>query len=427
MASLRAWAFASSCWLLACSETAEDRIRSGTVEGGLGPLPGAIQGLHYRSGERSGYTDDSGRFSYRDGDRIELSVGDLVFESTDARAALSPFQLANGSGCAPGAALERVLRTLVALDEDGDPKNGLALPEAAAPSAPLRLSELDEASWLAAVEALHPGVTVPDAASVVEAFVRQIDGEEWSAEPGTTFQFPDSAYRGQGVASDGSAWIFSAANHLQRTDAAFEALVNNEQPIPLDISKQGGKHIGDIDVHDGLLYASIEDGPDFLHPWVVTYDAKTLEPTGTRHELPQELHLKGVPWVAIDAPRKRVYTAEWDPTERINVFDLENELAALAPIPLRTTIGRIQGAKVFGGAIYASSDNENKSIYKIDPDTGVVIELFTLGTPKSEVEGLALSFRAQRAELHVLNVVVPTVEFVERSRTRAPLRDDVCP
>ena len=43
--------------------------------------------------------------------------------------------------------------------------------------------------------------------------------------------------------------------------------------MPVDIFKLGGNHIGDIDVLDGKLYAPIEDGPDYLNPYIVTYDA----------------------------------------------------------------------------------------------------------------------------------------------------------
>ncbi|HVM98173.1 MAG TPA: hypothetical protein VMT89_17390, partial [Candidatus Acidoferrales bacterium] len=206
--------------------------------------------------------------------------------------------------------------------------------------------------------------------------------------------------------------------------------VANELPIPDEVAHAGGNHIGDIDVDEGLLYAAIEDGPQYLHPYIVTYDKQTLQPTGNTYLLPQELHTKGVPWVAVDGPRHAVYTAEWAPTQRINVFDRDHALAFVKTIELTPAIERVQGAKVFGGALYASSDNDAKTTYKIDLDTGTVMQMFTLDTPGSEAEGLALTSDADGVHAHVLNALnnqlPPKFEFDHWKRTQAPLRDQLC-
>ncbi len=412
--------------LAGCSSPPDDSEREGALVGGTGPLPGAIQGVHYRAGDHEGYTDAAGTFRYRSGDSVRFSVGALELEPTPGAEWVSPFQLANGSGCAVGAPLTRVLQALQSLDVDADPDNGLALPELPVAGQPVAVAGLDEGQLATAVEAVSPGATLVAADVALERFIRQIDDEEWAPQEGRTFQFPDSVYHGQGVASDGDAWIFSSANHLLRSGAEFEELVANAQPVPKAVRDDGGKHIGDIDVHEGLLYAPIEDAPAFQHPYIVTYDAKTLEPTGDNRLLPKERQPDGVPWVAVDGPRRRLYTAEWDPTDHLNVYDLD-DLAFVQTIPLTPAIGRIQGAKVFGGLLYASSDDEQKSVYAIDLDTGMVMKRFTLGTPKSEAEGLALTAHADGARMHVLNVVIPNVDFVEYLRTRPPLRDSICP
>ena len=340
---------------------------------------------------------------------------------------MSPFQLAGANDCAAGDPLVHVLQILQSLDADANLDNGIQLPELPVGNPSRKVSDLAAGDLAQAVTDQSAGATLVDAAPALERFIRLIDDEAWTAGTVTQFLLPDAVYRAQGVATDGKSWFFSSTNHLQRTNQAFESQVDNVVPIPSDIAQQGGNHIGDIDVHGGLLYAPIEDGPAYLHPYIVTYDAETLEPTGKSYLLPQALLTKGVPWVAVDGPRQRVYTAEWDPTERINVFDLTNDLALVTKLELTTAIGRIQGAKVFGGEMYASSDNDDKSIYKIDLDTGTVIKLFALGTTGSEVEGLALTHEADGAHVHIENVVVPAVNFADYLRTRAPLRDSICP
>ncbi len=414
--------------LPACSSAPDNSSRTGALVGGTGPLPGAISGMHYTAGKLSGYTDTQGHFKYHRGDNVVFSVGALQFRPVKGAALVSPFQLANGSGCAAGDALVHVLQILQSLDTDGKLDNGIQLTELPVGDPPRKVADLGASDLAQAVTDAKPGAALVDGAQALDSFIRQIDSEAWKkTDKGKSFGLPDALYRAQGVATDGKSWFFSSTNHLQRTDKSFVSQVDNANPVPLQLFNLGDNHIGDIDVYDGLLYAPLEDGPTaYLHPYVVTYDAKTLQPTGKTYLLPQKLQTQGVPWVAVDGPRKRVYTAEWDPTKQINAFDLEGNLALVASIPLTTTIGRIQGAKVFGSEMYATSDNDEKSIYKIDLDTGTVIKLFALGTTGSEVEGLALTHESDGAHVHIENVVLPNVNFADYLRTRAPLRDRIC-
>jgi hypothetical protein len=413
--------------LVGCSSASSDDVQQGALVGGTGPLPGAIAGMHYRAGSSSGYTDEAGHFRYKDGDTVTFSLGSLEFSPVRAAHLVSPFQLAGNLDCAANDALVHVLQILQSLDQNSNLDDGIQLPELPVADPSQKVSELATGDLLQAIQEQSAGATLVDPTEALDRFIRQIDDEAWEPRDGTTFQLPDAVYRGQGVATDGKSWFFSSANHLQRTNRAFVAQANNAAPIPSDIAQQGGNHIGDIDVNGGLLYAPIEDGTAYLHPYIVTYDAQSLEPTGKSYLLPQALLTEGVPWVAVDGPRQRVYTAEWNPTERINIFDLANDLALVGTLELGTPIGRIQGAKVFGGEMYASSDDQDKSIYKIDLDTGTVMTLFTLGTPTSEVEGLALIHQSDGVHVHIENVVIPAVEFADYLRTRAPLRDAVCP
>jgi len=196
--------------------------------------------------------------------------------------------------------------------------------------------------------------------------------------------------------------------------------------IPPEIARLGGNHIGDIDYWNGKLYAPIEDGTEYLHPHLVLYDPATFMPT-TIHPLADVPLTDGVPWVAVDGPRGNIYVAVWDPTPEIFVLDLTT-LQYEGSIPLRTTLGRIQGAKVFEGSLYASTDNDAKDIFKINLDTGTVIPLFAFHQPFEE-EGLVFLPRPDGSLLHTLNVSIPVpgTELRHHRRTRDPLRLSVCP
>jgi len=238
--------------------------------------------------------------------------------------------------------------------------------------------------------------------------------------------------RSQGVTSDGQGWIFSWQGGLERTDDSYLENAIGTWPPELAVQPQfnqdgtnhfGGNHIGDIDVHNGIVYAPFEDGgqnigvtdlndPEYQHPYIALYDAKTLLYTGVSYAMPLELHAAGVPWVAVNHATKEVYTAEWDmPHDRINVFDLQMHLRRLLDLHYPASLGagfhlsRIQGAKVFGNSLYATRDDSRKSVFKIDLATGDVTKLFSLdpGIP-SEMEGIAIRPTSDGALLHLLLV-----------------------
>ena len=99
-------------------------------------------------------------------------------------------------------------------------------------------------------------------------------------------------------------------------------------------------------------------------------------------------------------------------------------------IQLDETIGRIQGAKVHNGALYAASDNDEKSVYKIDLETGHVEELFRIldlpGTfaadPFLETEGMAFYEGTDGSTMHVILIqsIFPTGDESDPSITVMP-------
>lgn len=242
--------------------------------------------------------------------------------------------------------------------------------------------------------------------------------ETWKFQGVDEFYLPAGIYRSQGAAFDGSNWYFSYQYGLEKASTGFDSLIRNSDyyagtpGIPLDIMAQGGNHIGDIDVANGIVYAPIEDGRGYEKPYIALFNASDLSYTGTKYLLPQSLQTAGVPWVAVDAAKGEAYTAEWNTATQINVFDL-NDFSIKGSIALQAPIDRVQGMKVWNGAFYATSDIESKSVLRIDPVTGAVTNLFDLGMDdpsgygalaSREIEGMAFSNDANGEHMRVLMV-----------------------
>jgi hypothetical protein len=241
---------------------------------------------------------------------------------------------------------------------------------------------------------------------------------------------PNALTRSQGVTTDGSAWIFSWQGGLERTNDAYvtqaiagwpaDIIVNHPFVRTDGTNHLINTHFGDVDYYDGKVYAPYEDGsegpinnPDYQHPYIAVYDAKTLLYTGVHHELPLDRQFAGVPWVAIDAKHALAYTAEWDmPRDRINVYDLSFRPRGFIDLHYDASLGsnfhlsRIQGAKVYRGALYAARDDDAKTVFRIDLETGDVTELFSLHPSEdAELEGLAVRPSADGSLLHTLIVL----------------------
>lgn len=183
----------------------------------------------------------------------------------------------------------------------------------------------------------------------------------------------------QGVTNDGTYYYFSGKKNLGKADMRTGEIFRiNTSPIPKELIDLGCDHIGGLSCYNGIVYAAVEDGPEYLHPYIVLYDADTLEYTGKCFALPQELHTEGVPWCAVDAQQKLLYTAEWSNATVLNVFSMD-DLRLIRTIPLSAPIDRMQGGEMFGGKLYLSCDEENdlKRVFSVDVRTGDVQVVFT--------------------------------------------------
>ena len=228
---------------------------------------------------------------------------------------------------------------------------------------------------------INPDTGTPEGAELVET---------------QTFTLVDALTRAQGITTDGEVYYFSSNFFLLKTTFDGEVIASNMMAIPNELLLKGSNHIGGISYYNGLIYAPIEDGDGYQHPYIVLYDAETLTSTGEIHELPQALHTEGVPWVAVDAERGCFYTAEWNHAKVLNVFDLTT-FELIKTVPLIDGEGnpaelhRIQDAEMHDGLLYCSGDiDEAKPIFTADPETGVVKKLFDRNLGDAEAEGLTI-------------------------------------
>jgi hypothetical protein len=388
-----------------------------------------------------------GAYEVEAGSLLTVRAAGVELATLAAKPSLTLFDLLPQHDCSSSPALAKLLSLLLALDADGDPADGVTIPAPAQPADGVRLADLAEDDLLALETrlagrsvALRDALLAANAAldqetwtesqartafvndmSVLQSYLDRVFGAlagDRAALDGFSRLAPAQAaaipatLRSQGLAFDGRTPVFAWRYGLQRAEpGTYAPRLTYPFALPADIQaiyaaladEPHYGHIGDIDIADGRLYAPIEDEDDSSQPsYIAVYDAATLQYTGEKHALPRAEHADGVPWVAVDAARNRLYTVTWSTAaaDRLNVFDLAT-FAKLRSVPLQMSFDgrRVQGAKAFGGMLYASGDSKDagaapdtqrKYLYKIDPDSGAVITLLSYDEPRrSEAEGLA--------------------------------------
>jgi hypothetical protein len=79
----------------------------------------------------NGVTDENGHFDYLLGETVTFFIGDLEFPSCTAQGTVSPLELV-GTTDINNQSVVNIARLLQSIDEDGDPSNGIRIPDAAA-------------------------------------------------------------------------------------------------------------------------------------------------------------------------------------------------------------------------------------------------------------------------------------------------------
>jgi subtilase-type serine protease len=219
----------------------------------------------------------------------------------------------------------------------------------------------------------------------------------------------DPLYR-QGLARVPGGWVFSFNDGLFRTDDALHQTLARSPAIPAVWKARGYDHIGDIDVVRGVLYAPLEQPRYALgHQAMLMYDAATLTYRGGV-VLPQHQNS----FVTVDAARRIAYTMDEFGGDSLLRYDIADGWRALDPLRLSTRINRVQGADLSNGAIWCSTDDKRKGVYRVDLHTGDVQLVGSIGHLKGEGEGIDATATGG-ANLRVLSIdpkVVP-VRLVE--------------
>lgn len=128
--------------LTACGGGGNDSTSATLATGKFVDAP--VEGLHYVSGEKSGYTNANGEFTYEIGKNVTFSIGGITFTTAGASIVtpLAVFDTENFDD----SRVVNLARLLQTLDSDGSSTNGVITIDALAHTAAASLSTIDFSS-----------------------------------------------------------------------------------------------------------------------------------------------------------------------------------------------------------------------------------------------------------------------------------------
>lgn len=219
-----------------------------------------------------------------------------------------------------------------------------------------------------------------------------------------------AAERSQGITTDGKYYYFSSKWGLTKSELDGKTRVkSNPLAIPKKLKDEYGlAHIGGISYSkaDNCIYAGLEDSKVWKYPVVAVYDADTLKFTGRYYILDKALHTRGLPWVAVDNDRGLLITLDHSKKANELIFyDIADNMKYVGSVKLSETVRSIQGAEMYGGMLYAATNDDTQAVYKIDPKSGDVSKYFDRNLTKgSEGEGITVLETADGAVFHAIDM-----------------------
>jgi surface protein len=94
-------------------------------------LDGPVKGLRYSTPSQQGETDQGGTFLYKDGETVTFKIGSMELGKTNGKPNVTPLDLVEGTNATQNLKVSNIVRLLQSLDEDGNPSNGIQIPELA--------------------------------------------------------------------------------------------------------------------------------------------------------------------------------------------------------------------------------------------------------------------------------------------------------
>ena len=219
-----------------------------------------------------------------------------------------------------------------------------------------------------------------------------------------------AAERSQGITTDSKYYYFSSKWGLTKSELDGKTRVkSNPLAIPRELKDEYGlAHIGGISYSkaDNCIYAGLEDSKVWEYPIVAVYDADTLKFTGRYYILNKALHTRGLPWVAVDNDRGLLITLDHSKKANELIFyDIADNMKYVGSVKLSETVRSIQGAEMYGGMLYAATNDDTQAVYKIDPKSGEVSKYFDRNLTKgSEGEGITVLETADGAVFHAIEM-----------------------
>jgi len=187
----------------------------------------------------------------------------------------------------------------------------------------------------------------------------------------------------QGLARVDDGWIFTFNNALFRTDDDLTETLVRANAIPVELTALGYDHIGDPDLYRGLLWVPLEQ-PTYANGVQRTarYDPVSLEYVDSV-EVPQHHN------AFVSVHHGVLYSAdEFSDDALLRYRVVGDRLVPLPPLPMSKTVARIQGADVWGGAIWLATDDATNGVYRVDLRTGDVTDVGSMGHVAGEGEGI---------------------------------------
>jgi len=106
------------------SDSSVDGILTGVF------LDSAVSGIAFSTESQSGVTNTEGEFTYLEGESVTFAVGEMALPTVTAAPIVTPVDMGD-NGELDSQSVINIARLLQSLDEDGNPDNGISIPESA--------------------------------------------------------------------------------------------------------------------------------------------------------------------------------------------------------------------------------------------------------------------------------------------------------